>query len=129
LLELSTATPQNLLRNAAITLALMLTVLHDAGSGLTGLGNVGRRSVQVDTLAADNLTTAFSQIRTGFSFVPLTGSIGTTPPGEFAHWLNSYFSSGYVDCPGHHFRWVGYRYVVVQYGFGVRSRRRVASLV
>jgi hypothetical protein len=33
---------------------------------------------------------------------------------------------GNVDCPGHHFWWVGYRYFVVQDGFSARSCRRVA---
>lgn len=48
--------------------------------------------VRVDTLASDNVTVAFSQVRSNYSVVPLAGTIAATP-SDFAHYYNSIFSN------------------------------------
>ena len=55
--------------------------------------------VQMDTLASDATTVAFSQIRTDYSVVALTGTLaGSTD--DFAHYHNSFFSNAGVLTPG-----------------------------
>lgn len=51
--------------------------------------------VRVDTLASDNSTVAWSEIRTNFETVSLTGPISTTP-ADFAHFHNTLFSNPVV---------------------------------
>jgi hypothetical protein len=48
--------------------------------------------VKLDALAADHKTVVYSQIRSDYSSVPLTGTMASTP-AEFAHPLNSVFAN------------------------------------
>jgi hypothetical protein len=82
-LALLTPAPVRVLKNGVI---LVVPAIHS--NRVTYVGS----SVQVDSLATDNVTPAFTQTRSNFSFVPLTGALSTTPD-ELAHWLNSFFSN------------------------------------
>jgi hypothetical protein len=51
--------------------------------------------VRVDTLSADNTTVAFSEIRSNYETVALTGTMASTP-ADFAHFHNSFFSNANI---------------------------------
>jgi hypothetical protein len=51
--------------------------------------------VRVDTLAADNTTVAFTEIRNNYETLALTGLVKSTP-ADFAHFHNSFFSNAGV---------------------------------
>jgi hypothetical protein len=90
--------PQNMANALALTLAAPVRVLKGGAILVVPATQASNRisyvgsGVQVDSLAADNTTSANSQIRSGYAFVPLTGALSTTP-AELAHWLNSFFSN------------------------------------
>jgi hypothetical protein len=92
------AIPQNMARSLALIPAAPVRVLKN-GSILvvpstlaaTRISYVGS-SVQVQALAADNMTPAYTQTHSDFSFVPLSGALGSTP-SELAQWLNSFFAN------------------------------------
>jgi hypothetical protein len=86
-LSLPTRTPVRILKGGVV-LVVPATL---ASNRITYVGS----NVQVDSLAADNTTAAYSQTRSGFSFVPLSGAVSGTPV-ELAHWLNSFFSNAAV---------------------------------
>jgi hypothetical protein len=46
--------------------------------------------VRVDSLAEDGVTTANSNLRSNFSFVPLTGTVASAP-SDLAHWLGTLY--------------------------------------
>lgn len=93
---------QSLLANMTSTLALMSgatqRVLKDGAilvvpptQSSSRVSYVGS-DVRIDYLASDNTTIAWSQIRTDFTTVPLTGLMaGSTD--DFAHFHNSFFSN------------------------------------
>lgn len=83
-LALVTPGPTRVLKNGVILVA-------PNTSELSKTSYVGS-SVQIDVLAADNSTVAYSALRSNFTTVPLTGTMGTTSP-DFAHWYNSFFSN------------------------------------
>jgi hypothetical protein len=87
-LALATAGAVRILKNGAI-------LVVPATLATNRISYVGS-AVQVDSLAADNTTVAFTQVRSGFSFTPLTGVVSTATPPEMAHWLNSFFSNASV---------------------------------
>lgn len=90
--------PQNVSHTLNLTLAAPTRVLK-AGAILLvpqtlssqRISYVGS-NVQVDTLANDNTTTVYTETRSNFSHVALTGILATTPD-EFAHALNTFFSN------------------------------------
>lgn len=51
--------------------------------------------VRVDTLSADNTTVAFSEIRSNYETVALTGLVKSAP-ADFAHFHNSFFSNANI---------------------------------
>lgn len=90
--------PQNMTRSLAITLGSPVRVLKNGAIVLVPSTQAAIRtsyvgsSVQVEALAEDNATPAYTETQSSFSFVPLTGAIGTTP-SELAQWHNSFFSN------------------------------------
>lgn len=50
-------------------------------------------SVRVDSLAADGSTVAYSQLRSTYTLVPLSGDVKTNTPADMAQYLNSFFSN------------------------------------
>jgi hypothetical protein len=76
--------PDRVLKNGAILVV--------PGTGYTAVVSYVGSDVQVDTLASDNTTVAYSQRRNGYSQAALSGAIGGTP-ADFAHWYNSFFSN------------------------------------
>jgi len=83
-LALTLAGPTRILKNGTI-------LVVPATQSSTSISYVGD-DVRVDYLAADNTTVAWSQERTGYSTVPLTGLLaGSTD--DFAHYHNSFFSN------------------------------------
>jgi len=59
-------------------------------------------NIKVESLASDNTTEAFTEIRSDYSSVPLTGAV-TSAPAELAHWYNSFFSNAAILKPGNTF--------------------------
>lgn len=51
--------------------------------------------VRVDSLAVDNTTVAYSEVRSNYETVPLTGLV-TAAPADFAHFHNSFFSNANI---------------------------------
>ncbi len=83
-LALPTIAPTRVLKNGVIL------VVPNAGIS-NRISYVGG-DVRVDTLAADKMTVAFSELRSDFVTVPLTGLISATP-ADFAQFHNSFFSN------------------------------------
>ncbi|WP_431262542.1 hypothetical protein ACQ859_20690 [Roseateles chitinivorans] len=84
-LALPTASsPTRVLRNGAV-------VVVGPTSKVSYLGG----DVRVDTLAADGVTVAFSEIRSKYETVALTGTIASTP-ADFAHFHNAIYSNAGV---------------------------------
>lgn len=83
-LALVAAAPVRVLKNGVI----LVVPGTQAANRISYVGS----SVQVESLAADNVTPAYVQMRSNISFVPLTGAVSATPD-ELAHWLNSFFSN------------------------------------
>ena len=89
-------------RNLAATLALpspeTTRVLKDGvillvpGQGAASVARYVGSEVQVDTLALDANTVAYTQRRSGFALVELAGLLVGTPT-EMAHWYNSLFAN------------------------------------
>lgn len=67
-------------------------ILVVPANGATNASTYVGGDILVETLASDNATVAYSQLRTNYSSGSLTGTIGSTP-SEFAHWFNSFFSN------------------------------------
>ena len=89
-LALTLAGPTRILRNGTI-------LVVPATQSATAVSYVGD-DVRVDYLAADNTTVAWSQIRTGYSTVSLTGLLaGSTD--DFAHYHNSFYSNSAILNP------------------------------
>lgn len=55
-------------------------------------------NIKVESLAADNTTEAFTEIRSDYSSIPLSGLVSAAP-GELAHWYNSFFSNAAILNP------------------------------
>jgi hypothetical protein len=83
-LALRSETPTRVLKNGVVLVvpaALTSTITSYVGN-----------DVKVDFLAADNSTVAFTQIRSDYSFVALTGVVKSAP-ADFAHFHNSWFGN------------------------------------
>jgi len=52
-------------------------------------------SIRADSLAADNITVAYSRMRSNFHSTTLSGAV-TAAPAEFAHSFNSFFSNAAI---------------------------------
>ncbi|SEL40271.1 hypothetical protein SAMN05216359_108185 [Roseateles sp. YR242] len=83
-LALVAPTPARVLKNGAILVAPATA----SSSKVSYVGN----DIRVDSLAADNTTVVFSEIRSNYETVALTGAISTTP-ADFAHFHNVIFSN------------------------------------
>lgn len=90
-LAMQSLAPTRVLKNGSILVA-------PSGQGKQTVSYVGS-DVQIDTLASDATTVAFSQIRTDYSVIALSGTLaGSTD--DFAHYHNSFFSNAGVLTPG-----------------------------
>jgi hypothetical protein len=78
--------PARVLKNGVI-----LVVPVQSSSTATYVGS----SVKVDFLAADGVTVAYSQLRSGYASVALSGNVKATT-GDFAQWHNSFFSNAAI---------------------------------
>lgn len=74
--------PRRILKNGTIL------VVPVTGAKLTV--SYSGTGVRVDSLASDGSTIAYSELRSDYSFVPLSGSVIDTP-AEMARWYNSFF--------------------------------------
>lgn len=90
-LVLISAGPTRILKNGAI---LVVPTLQ-ASNRISYVGS----DVRVDSLAADNTTVAYSQLRSAYSSTTLAGLVSATPP-EFAQWFNSFFANPAVFTAG-----------------------------
>ena len=89
--------------NLASTLSLVVTnptrvlkngvILVVPGHDQTLRTSYSGSKVRVDSLAADGITVAFSQLRSNYSLVPLSGDGSTATPAAMAQYLNSFFSN------------------------------------
>jgi hypothetical protein len=93
-LALPTVAPRRILKNGVILIV--------PGSNMTSVVSFVGPSIRVDTLAADGKTVGFSQMRSNYALVPLTGAIGAAPD-EFAHWFNTLFENPAVLDPSANF--------------------------
>jgi hypothetical protein len=95
---LAQSAPQNLTGSLALGAPAPTRVLKNGGILVVpGTGSSSKVTyvggdVRVDTLAADNITVAYSVIRSNYETVALTGAMSVTPP-DFAHFYNSFFSN------------------------------------
>lgn len=88
-LALPTLTPRRYLKNGTILVVPATT--QKLTVSYTG------SDIRVDGLAADGTTVAYSEVRSDYAFVPLSGALSATP-GEMAHWYNSFFANpGVLD--------------------------------
>lgn len=88
-LTMITPGPTRVLKNGAIHVAPVVGTVNR----VTYVGG----DVRVDTLANDNNTVAFSEIRSNYETVALTGAIASTP-ADFARFHNAIFSNpGVLD--------------------------------
>ena len=78
------SSPTRVLKNGVV-------LVTGSSSKVTYVGS----DVRVDSLAVDNATVAYSEIRSNYEAVPLTGAIASTP-ADFAHFHNSFFSNANV---------------------------------
>jgi len=76
--------------------AVLVVPTHDQSLRSSYVGG----SVRVDSLASDNTTVAYSQLRSNYSLVPLSGAVKTATPLEMAHFFNSFFSNTAVLSAG-----------------------------
>lgn len=76
--------PTRVLKNGAILVA--------PNTGESSKATYVGSDVQIDSLAADNSTVAYSSIRSNYQTVALTGTMSSTSP-DFAHYHNSFFSN------------------------------------
>ncbi|WP_431256776.1 hypothetical protein ACQ86G_19000 [Roseateles chitinivorans] len=95
----SQSSPRNVTNTLALPVASSPTrVLKNGVVLVTGSSSkvsyVGS-DVRVDSLAVDNATVAYSEIRSNYEVVPLTGAIASTP-ADFAHFHNSFFSNANI---------------------------------
>ncbi len=90
-LALISAGPTRILKNGTI---LVVPTLQ-SGNRISYVGS----DVRVDSLAADNLTVAYSQLRSAYTSASLTGLVSATP-AEFAQWFNSFFANPAVFTAG-----------------------------
>lgn len=95
--------PVNLTKNLPLPGASVSRVLKNGvvlvvpGAENTTVTTYVGSSVQVDDLAADNKTVAYSQIRSNYTVVPLTGLLHDAPT-EFTHPYNAIFqNAGTLD--------------------------------
>jgi hypothetical protein len=90
-LALVTPTPERFLKNGAI---LVVPVLGESDV-VTYVGS----DVKIDTLASDNTTVVYTQLRSDYSVNALSGPLANSP-ADFAHWYNSFFSNPAILSPG-----------------------------
>ena len=83
-LALLTGTPTRILKNGAI---LVVPV-----NGSINVASYTGSSVKIDSLADDGATVAFTQVRSDYSTVPLSGAV-VAAPADLAHWHNSFWSN------------------------------------
>lgn len=82
-----TLLPSRVLKNGRI-----LTV---PPTGVTTVTTYVTGAVQVDSIASDGVTVAISQRRSGFTSVPLTGTLGTAPV-EFQRWHSAFYENATI---------------------------------
>lgn len=80
-LPLVTPAPQRILKNGAILVV--------PSTGLTNRVSYVGADVQVESLAADKSTVAYTVVRSNYQTVPLAGALSTTPT-DFAQYFNSF---------------------------------------
>lgn len=90
-LALTSSGPTRILKNGAI---LVVPTLQ-ASNRISYVGS----DVRVDSLAADNTTVAYSQLRSDYTSATLSGLVSATP-AEFAQWFNSFFANPAVFTAG-----------------------------
>lgn len=90
-LALTSTGPTRILKNGSI---LVVPTLQ-ASNRISYVGS----DVRVDSLAADNTTVAYSQLRSDYTSASLTGLVSATP-AEFAQWFNSFFANPAVLTAG-----------------------------
>lgn len=83
-LALIDAGPTRILKNGAI----LVVPATQASNRVSYVAS----DIKLDSLAADNTTVAYSQIRTAYSFTALAGALAASP-ADFAQWHNSIFAN------------------------------------
>ena len=83
-LAMLTGTPTRILKNGAI---LVVPV-----NGPINVASYTGSSVKIDALAGDGATVAFTQVRSDYSTVALSGAV-VAAPADLAHWHNSFWSN------------------------------------
>ena len=89
-LALLSGTPTRILKNGSI-----LVVPVD---GQVNVASYVGSSVKIDSLADDGTTVAFSQTRSNYSTVALSGAV-VAAPADLAHWHNSFWSNSAILNP------------------------------
>lgn len=89
-LALHAGTPTRILKDGAVLVVPAAQTTHVAS--YTG------REVRIDTLASDGTTVAYSQQRSEFVTVPLSGLV-VSAPADLAHWHNSFWSNAAILDP------------------------------
>ena len=89
-LALLTGTPTRILKNGAI---LVVPV-----NGPINVASYTGSSVKIDALADDGTTVAFTQVRSDYSTVALSGAV-VAAPADLAHWHNSFWSNSAILNP------------------------------
>ena len=89
-LALLTGTPTRVLKNGAI---LVVPV-----SGEVNVSSYTGSSVRIDALADDGATVAYTQVRSGYTTVALSGAV-VAAPTDLAHWHNSFWSNAAILNP------------------------------
>ena len=90
LTNLVNSAPTRILKNGSI---LVVPGIQES----TRVSYVGS-NIKVESLASDNTTAAFTEIRSDYSSIPLTGVVASAPT-EFAHWYHSFFSNAAILKP------------------------------
>lgn len=96
--RITVSSPHNLTASLVMPSPQNTRVLKDGailvvpGSGGASLARYAGAAVEIDTLAQDARTVAFSQRRSGYASVALTGLLVATP-ADFAQWHNSLFAN------------------------------------
>jgi len=89
-LALLPGSPTRVLKNGAILVV--------PANGQINVSSYTGSQVKVDTLADDGATVAFSQIRSAYSTVALSGAV-VAAPADLAHWHNSFWSNAAILNP------------------------------
>ena len=87
-LPLIVSGPTRILKNGGI----LVVPTHDQTLRASYVGS----KVRVDSLAADGTTVAYSQLRSNYTLVPLSGDVKTATPLEMARFFNSFFTNATI---------------------------------